>query len=374
MPKLVTETELKERIYEIYQEEFTKILNEKWNKLTNQDKRIVVEMLKTIYPDKKHLLKEDKWYNTVGDILGIFDPTGIVDLVNGISYWRQGDKLYAILSWISVLPFLGDAIAKPVIGVLKVGGSATKAFRAAVIAKDATKIGSMAKNAGGPIAKMVEKTPSWGPKLIELLRKSVGRVPGVGKGLVNAVEEYVQIFTKAGKEVTLPSKVMKGGKMVNVQKALTAAEKETLLKQLAKQEGKVFSGYKDMKNSWWKYMSSDATLGQKLYAGVPRIFGGNPATRSLMRRTKVYLGFLDWLGLANFVGPDELQQTIPNAEEKWNEYSQTPEAQQMWSSEMGVGQTQTQTQTQPSTTPNEKGGDVLSTIIGGLLGSPTKLL
>ena len=93
MSKLVTETELKERIYEIYQEEFTKILNEKWSKLTNQDKRIVVEMLKVVYPEKKSLLKESKWYNTVGDIAGIFDPIGIVDLVNGISYWRQGDKL-----------------------------------------------------------------------------------------------------------------------------------------------------------------------------------------------------------------------------------------------------------------------------------------
>jgi hypothetical protein len=363
MPKLVTETELKERIYEIYQEEFHKILNEKWNKLTKQDKRIVVEMLKVVYPEKKTLLNEDKWYNTVGDIVGIFDPTGVVDLVNGVSYWKQGDKLYAILSWISVLPFLGDAIAKPVIGVLKVGGSATKAFRAAVIAKDATKIGSIAKKTGGPISKMVEKTPSWGPKLIELLRKSVGRVPGVGKGLVNTVEEYVKIFSNASHSTA----------MLKSNKALSTVEKETLLKQLAKQEGKVFTNYNDMKNSWWKYMKSDAKLGQKLYAGVPRIFGGNPATRSLMRRTKVYLGFLDWLGLANFVGPDELEQQMPDAEQKWVQYSQTPEAQQMWSSEMGLGPVPPPP-SQSQTSSSQQGGDGLSNLIGSLLGSPTKLL
>lgn len=369
MPKIVTESELKDRIFEIYQEEFHKILNEKWNKLSNKDKRIVVEMLKVVYPEKKPLLKEDKWYNTVGDIVGIFDPTGIVDLVNGISYWRQGDKLFAMLSWISVLPFLGDAIAKPVIGVLKVGGSATKAFRAAVVAKDAAKIASTAKKAGGPIAKMVEKAPTWGTKLVELLRNSVGRVPGLGKGLVNAVEEYVQIFSKASHS----------GAILKAEKALGAAEKEELLKQIAKQEGKVFSGYKDMKNSWWKYMKSDAKLGQKLYAGFPRIFGGNPATRSLMRRTKTYLGFLDWLGVANFVGPEELEQTIPNAEQRWEEYSQTPQAQQTWSSEMELGQAPPPPPlpSQTSSTPAPslgKGGDILSTIIGGLLGGPTKLV
>jgi len=57
-------------------------------------------------------------------------------------------------------------------------------------------------------------------------------------------------------------------------------------------------------------------LGQKVFAGVPRLFGGNPATRTLMRRTKTYLEFLDRLGFGNFVGPDELLGKIPNAKEK----------------------------------------------------------
>jgi hypothetical protein len=35
------------------------------------------------------------------------------------------------------------------------------------------------------------------------------------------------------------------------------------------------------------------------------------------------------------VGPDELLQQIPNAEQKWNEYSNTPEAQKTWNQEMG---------------------------------------
>ena len=51
-------------------------------------------------------INESEWYNTIGDIVGIIDPTGVVDLVNGVSYWNQGDKLFALLSWISVVPYV----------------------------------------------------------------------------------------------------------------------------------------------------------------------------------------------------------------------------------------------------------------------------
>jgi hypothetical protein len=369
--KKLTESQVKDRILEIYNEEYSKIIEEKWNGLSKNDKIIVVEMLKTIYPEKAKTLNESKWYNTVGDIVGIFDPTGVVDLVNGISYWRQGDKLFAVLSWVSVIPYVGDIIAKPVVGVMKTGGAATKAFRSAVAAGDAVKIAKTAKAAGGPVAKMVEKAPSWGSKLMTVLKNAVGKVPGIGAPLVRAVEEFVGIFTKASKEITLPSKVTKGGKLVNTEKALSAAEKEQLLKQLAKEQGKMFRGHKGVRNSWLGYMKSDATLGQKLSAGVPRIFGGNPATRSLMRRTKTYLGFLDWLGMANFVGPDELVQQVPNAEEQWNRYSQTPEAQQTWGKEMGEvppPPSESGSDITKQVVTNKVGGDAFSSLIGSLLG------
>lgn len=372
--KTLNESQLKERILEIYKEEYITVLEGKWNKLSKSDKIVVVEMLKTIYPEKAKLIKESKWYNTLGDIIGIFDPTGVVDLVNGVSYWRQGDKLFAVLSWVSVIPLLGDVIAKPVVGVLKTGGAATKAFRTAVVAGDAVKIAETAKLAGGPVAKMVEKAPSWGGKLLEVLKTAVGKVPGIGAPLIRSVEEFVGIFSKASREIKTPIEVIRGGKVINVEKGLTSLEKEQLMKYLEKEQGKMFRGHKDVGNSWLKYMKSDATLGQKLSAGVPRIFGGNPATRSLMRRTKTYLGFLDWLGLGNFVGPDELLRQMPNADEKWDEYSNTEEAQKTWSEEMG----------DVPPPPSESGsgikdmarqgvvskvsGDAFSSLLGSLLG------
>ena len=372
--KLLTESEVKDAILEIYKEEYSKVIEEKWSKLDKNDKTIVIEMLKVLNPKQAKQLNENKWYNTLGDIVGIFDPTGVVDLINGVSYWRQGDKLYAVLSWVSVIPILGDAIAKPVVGVLKTGGAATKAFRGAVVAGDAVKIAETAKVAGGPVAKMVEKAPSWGGKLLEILKTAVGKIPGIGAPLVRSVEEFVGIFTKASRELKMQTNVVRDGKLINVEKGLSSAEKQELMKYMEKEQSKLFSRHKGMKNSWLDYMKSDAKLGEKLSAGVPRIFGGNPATRSLMRRTKTYLGFLDWLGIANFVGPDELLKKMPNAEEKWDQYSKTEEAQKTWSDEMGdvppppseSGSGVSDMAKQAVT--NKVSGDAFSSLVGSLLG------
>lgn len=377
----LNESELKDRIFQIYKEEQYKILEEKWNKLSKEDKIFVFEFAKKIYPEQTKLIKESKWYNTLGDVVGIFDPTGIVDIVNGISYWRQGDKLYAILSFVSAIPYLGDLIAKPVIGVMKLGGGAAKAFKAATLTGDAVKIAGTAKRAGGPIAKMVETAPTWGEKLVTALKGSIGRVPLLGSGLVKVIEEYVQIFGKAGKEMKAGTEIGKG--IVKSEKALSAVEKEELLKQMSKDQS--FRGFRDLgtgKNSWLSFMKSDASLGSKFYAGVPRIFGGNPATRSLMKRTKFYAGFLDWLGVGNFVGPDELEKMYPDVEKQYEQYAQLPESQNLWNQEFASGQT-TQTTVSselPSLSTAKQSAstavktDAFTSLIGSLLGGGKALV
>ena len=68
----------------------------------------------SLYYDNTQILNEE-WWNTLGDVVGIFDPTGVVDLVNGIDYVRQGEYFFGFLSMISIIPYVGDAIAKPII-------------------------------------------------------------------------------------------------------------------------------------------------------------------------------------------------------------------------------------------------------------------
>jgi len=303
-------------------------LTEKWEGLTRGEKIFVVEVMKTLYPEKKKLLSESKWYNTVGDIAGIFDPTGVVDLVNGISYWRQGDKLFAILSFIAALPIFGDIIAKPVVGVMKLGGEGAKAFKAATLTGDAVKVAGAAKSVGGPIAKMVEKSPAWGEKLITTLRSSIGKVPYLGSRFVNLLEEYVKLFTKASKEMGTTGKF------------------------------KAFRGYEALKPSFLN----------RLVGGVPRI-GGNAATRSLMRRSKWYLALLDMLGIHNFVGPDELEQKVTDIDQKVEKFNSDPKNKELFNSEFG-GENKEMKPTPP--TQPKTGSDPITALLAPLLGNAVK--
>ncbi len=321
MKKALTESELNKKIVELYREEQFKIISEKWNDLEKHEKVFVIELYKTIYPNNSKFVNEATGWNTAADIAGIFDPTGVIDLLNGISYWKQGDKLFAILSWISVLPYFGDILAKPVVGALKLGGDAVKSFRYAAAGKDAAKIAETAKSAGGTISKLVEEAPEWGIKLLGYLQSSFGKFPFLKK-ISGLVEEYIKLFMDAGKEMKVGAKV--------ATKGLSATEKESL-----KYAFKGFSQYGGG-NKYFKYiLKSDVPMWHKFVGGAPRLFG-NASTRSLMRRTKWYLGLLDKLGIADTrTTPDELVQKYPDLENKINDYNNTEEAQKNWTEDFG---------------------------------------
>ena len=320
MSKVISESQLNEKISQIYQEELYKVIEEKWSRLSSNDKEFVIEMLKIVYPEKSNLVTESKWYNTVGDIVGIFDPTGVVDLINGISYWRQGDKLFALLSWISVVPFIGDVIAKPITGLFKIGGGSAKAFKAASLAGDAVKMAEIAKNTG-PLGKMLGSVSKWGGKVLEPLGKAVGKVPGVGKGLVKGVEDYIKLFKDANGVMKTGAKEAIELTAKKAAKGLTSVEAKSLEKAL--KTATQFKGFRGFKG----------TAGWK--GGIGRLWG-NRSTRALMRNTKWYLGLLTFLGIGNFVGPDELEKQVPNLDEKVAQYSETSDSQNLFSQDMST--------------------------------------
>jgi len=319
---IVNQDNFKNIVNKIYREEQINIVNEKWNSLNESEQKFAIEFLKVLYPEKSKLINEATGWNTFFDFVGIVDPTGMVDFFNGLSYWKQDDKLFAILSWISVLPVFGDLIGKPVIGLLKLGGSGIKAFRAATLTGDAIKVAEAAGKSGGVVAKLVEKSPSWGSKLLSLLNKAGAKYPAI-KRLIGLVEEYVKVFVNAGKE-------MRGGSKL-FGKALGNTEKQTL-----KNSFRGFRDYGGFKNKYFKYiLSKDVSLWKKFAAGMPHLLGGNPATRSLMRRTKWYLGLLDAIGLVDSkTTPDEVLKKYPQQIEQYN---QTDEAQKKWSEDFGSG-------------------------------------
>lgn len=71
-----------------------------------------------------------------------------------------------------------------------------------------------------------------------------------------------------------------------------------------------------------------------------------------MQSTKWWLGFLDYIGLGNWVGAEELAKKMgeENFNNKVEEYNQTPEAKQNFEDQFGSESTEGQTNNQQSTT------------------------
>ena len=100
-----------------------------------------------------------------------------------------------------------------------------------------------------------------------------------------------------------------------------------LLKQLEKQKVMAFRGYTPGK---------DLTFSEKYISGGLGRIWGNRATRSLMTRTKSYLGFLDYLGIGNWdTDPEDLVKQVPNVEQKLDEYSKTEKGKKYFKEDFG---------------------------------------
>ena len=264
-----------------------------------------------------NLISESEWYNTLGDIIGIFDPSGIVDFVNGISYFSQGDHLFGLLSIISVIPYAGDVVAKPVLGALKIGGGATKGLNAAMKLAKAGKTveasAALAKLAEKPgiVGKFLQSAKSWAPKVASKIEQMPG---GVLKGFKNTILDYLKLLENAGAK-SVKFQKSAGILAKNLKNAAKPAESIGALKNMLKNE-KVFTG-----------LTKKGPLSKIFLGGAPRLFG-NREMRVLIRRTKWWLGFLDYIGVANFVGPDELAKKMgeQNLINKMQGYNRTDAA------------------------------------------------
>ena len=351
----------------ITKEENLKLAEQNWARFNDKEKEMVVEMMKVLHPKKAMLIKEDKWYNTLGDVVGIFDPTGVVDAVNGISYIGQGDYLFGFLSFVSAIPYAGDLIAKPVMGALKIGAPSAKALngvmklsKAGKSAEAAAELAKISKS-GGIVGSFVSGVGKYAGKLKDLVK----RVPMPG-GMKRTITQWIELFEKGavnGKTVRYGAGVF-AKNMPKLTKAQQVAGLEKLIK--ASKESGLFTSYRTTKGLFsWK----------TIFRGMPQLIGRNASVRSLMRQTKLWAGFLDFLGLGNFVGPDEALKEMgqEKLESKFAEYQKTPQAQEYAQETFGdteIPDTQTQQSTSTSTSSKPASsknpiGDFFSSILGG---------
>lgn len=289
----------------------------------------------------KRILKKEKevvneaWYNTVLELVGWADPTGIADATNAFIYFYRGDHLFGMLSLISALPYAGDLVAKPLMNLLKIGKPATKSISKAMTLVKKGKINEATKilDKASKTSPIVKKLTDVFLKHSDKLRQLVNALPGkVTKGLRNTAIEWINFFEKYAMS-SKASRSLVGASSDSLKKLLSKASTKSRkdavedLKELKKYV-KVgpFSGYKS------------AASNTKLWAGMPRLISGNASVRALIRKTKWYLGLLDFIGLGNFVGPDELlkEKGKEGFEDIVDEYNKTDEARQYAKEDFGT--------------------------------------
>lgn len=332
---ILTENQLKVIQEKVEFENKLKLAEENWVKMSSREKQMVLEICKVLYPKKSKIIKEAKWYNVVGDILGIVDPTGIVDIVNGISYFSQGDHLFGLLSLISAIPYAGDVVAKPVLGALKIGSGATKGLKSAMALAQAGKVteasAALAKLAEKPgiVGRFLQTAKNWVPKVISKVELLPG---GVLKGFKKTIIDYLKLLENAGaKSIKFQTKA---GKLAKTLKRVSnPVENVKNLQNILKDE-KIFTG-----------LTKRGPLSQIFLGGAPRLFGDR-RMRILMRQTKWWLGFLDYIGMGNFVGPDELASKMSSSDiaKKMEEYNKTDQAKEYANSDFGNATTVQPTQ------------------------------
>jgi hypothetical protein len=316
----------------ISEESNRKLANENWENFSIEQREYIFEFLKVLYPNKTKRLDENKWYNTLGDIVGIFDPTGVVDLVNGVSYINQGDYLFGFLSVVSAVPYAGDLVAKPVMGALKVGAPSAKALEEVLKLSKAGKTAEASAmltritEKGGIIGKFTEGMGKIGTSLRGILE----RLPmGPFGGLKRTILQWIDLFEKGAVKGGIVNKAGANlaSKMGTLSKATQVKNLENLIK-MSKDTGGLFTSYRTTKGFF---------SGKTLFRGLPQLLGRNASVRALARQTKWWAGFLDWMGLGNFVGPDEALAKLGQDKflNKLEQYNQTPQAQQYFKDSFG---------------------------------------
>lgn len=359
---LLTKKQFKSVSNYMKKEELTNYIQELWDRCTPNQRVFALEYLKQFHPDKKEKLDEtikkvksnvinEKWYNTVLDIVGWLDPTGIADALNGVLYLSQGDYLFGFLSFVGAIPYAGDLIAKPVMYALKLGKPSARALnnvmKLSKAGKSAEASAELAKqmSQGGLVATFVKGIGKIGTKMEDLIKAMPG---GTLKGFKNTLLEWIQLFKNAAKAGKLPRavganlakrlpKMSQADQLKNLQafKDALVADRSKIGKYFGSRG--LFSGYRTAgSGATWKDPWKVFTW-KNFWGGMPQLMGRNKSVRSLMRKTKWYLGLLDFMGIGNFVGPDELKTQLGDTkfEQTIADYNQTSEAQQYMEDDFG---------------------------------------
>ena len=332
------------------------LINE--NQLEFIQKNLVKKSDFELVKETNLITEKSYWYNTVLDFAGIVDPTGAVDITNGLLYMNQGEYLYGFLSLISAIPIIGDALGKIPMNLLKIGAIEGKALKAVL------KLSKMGKSAEA--AAELAKISSRGDKNTRRLVIGIGKFGQKIKNFVDLLPKnkllgglrktilgWIELFengAKAGKNVRATGELL-AKTLPTLSKAEQISKLKDLMK-LSKESGLVSS-----------YKSAIVAPKNLLFGGMPKLIGHNKSARALMKSTRFWVKFKDVFGFGKNDSPDDVANKIgdDNLESKLKEYLKNPDAMESFKQDFGdlEGQnidqqnTPQQTYTQQSSTQED---------------------
>lgn len=136
--------------------------------------------------------------NTVASILGIFDPTGLIDFGNGLDLLRQERYVEGLASLISAVPYIGDLVGKPVMFASKLGPTFNKILAMSKSGRQEKAVAELAElmKTNGTVAAFVNKITSLDKdKQIpysEIIKKAFGSNE-FGKSINNWMDLFTQV-------------------------------------------------------------------------------------------------------------------------------------------------------------------------------------
>jgi len=310
------------------------VLNE--NEFRKKIKRIYLE-------EKKNLITEkDTWLNTTLDIIGIFDPFGIADFTNGIIRITKGDYFFGFLSLISAVPYVGDLVAKPIMGISKASKLYVNVDKALELSKlgktaEAAKLIDDAATGNKLMNNLVSKVGGWAEKIKSGL--NAASFKGKTLGSIRMIQDWCDLFiqvAKKRKEIQNLAKVKAARILVDPQATTSILNGMKIMMdkgflrnvKLSRLQGVSF--LKPWSSGWMaKYVWPTTTLG---------VLYRNRDIVSLVRRTRFFWGMIDYLRnklnivLPANITPDLLPNYVSEKEldDAFQKYANSEEGKKLW--------------------------------------------
>lgn len=144
---------------------------------------------------------------SIADVVSIFDPTGIVDLINGIFYYIFKDYFSAFFSFLGAALTMGGLLltatgAGAVAGVpMEIAGKAVQTTKVAIKAGKITNVS--VKEIG-----IAAKIAAPAIKRVAMIVEKVPLVKGVGKWLTKSADNVANVAVKEGAPIDDVSKAV----------------------------------------------------------------------------------------------------------------------------------------------------------------------